>query len=146
MIIPKFGLLSAEVEFVNYAGNNFNFDKNGNSIIDVERGEEINEDIDNEVESAFNYRVGAEYKIERFLLRAGYNYLGAARTEFNESRSRISVGGGYRADRYYFDLAYVRGSTETQDSPYDLEDNSEEQLIDRDLISNRILFTFGYRF
>jgi len=146
LIIPKFGLLTAEVEYVNYAGNNYNFDKNGNDLIDIERGEEINDDIDAEVESALNYRLGVEFKIERFLLRAGYNYLGTARTEFNESRSRISVGGGYRADRYYFDLAYVRGSTESQDSPYDLEDNSAEQLIDRDLISNRILFTFGYRF
>ena len=146
LIIPKFGLLTAEVEYVNYAGSRYNLDKEGNTLVDIERGEQINEDINEEVESALNFRIGAEYKIERFLVRAGYNYLGPARTDFNESRSRISVGGGYRADRYYFDIAYVRGSTESQFSPYDLEDNSEEQLIDRELVSNRILFTFGYRF
>jgi len=146
LIIPKFGLLSAEVEYVNYAGSRYNLDKEGNSIFDLERGDQVNEDINEEVESVLNFRVGAEYKIERFLVRAGYNYLGSARTDFNESRSRISLGGGYRADRYYFDLAYVRGSTESQFSPYDLEDNSEEQLIGRELVSNRILFTFGYRF
>jgi len=120
LVIPNLGLLSAEVEYVNYAGSQYNLDKDGNS--------------------------GAEYMIERFLVRAGYNWLGAARIERGESRSRISLGGGFRADQYYLDFAYVRGSTKSTYTPYDLQNDAAEQQVDRTLNSNRILFTLGYRF
>ena len=146
LVIPRVGLLSAEVEYVNYAGSSYNLDKDGNSVFDRDRGEGINEGIDNELQSALNIRIGGEYMIERFLVRAGYNWLGSAYNSRDASRNRISVGGGYRGDRYYLDLAYVRTITESEYSPYDLQDNNEEQLVNRELSSNRILFTFGYRF
>ena len=146
LVIPNLGLLSAEVEYVNYAGSQYNLDKDGNSIFDLSRGREVNESINNQLESGLNVRVGAEYMIERFLVRAGYNWLGAARIERGESRSRISLGGGFRADQYYLDFAYVRGSTKSTYTPYDLQNDAAEQQVDRTLNSNRILFTLGYRF
>lgn len=146
LVIPKVGLLSAEVEYVNYASNVYNLDKDGNSNFDLDRENITNEGINDELTSALNVRVGAEYMIERFLVRAGYNWLGSGYNDQSGSRSRISLGGGYRADRYYLDLAYVRGITESEYSPYDLRDNSAEQLVSRELASNKILFTFGYRF
>jgi len=146
LIVPKVGLLSAEVEYVNYGANKYNLDKDGNSVFDLDRGDLVNEEIKDELQSALNIRVGAEYMIERFLVRAGYNWLGTASVDRDESRSRISLGGGYRADRYYLDFAYVRGSTESEYSPYNLRDNAAEQRVDRELSSNKILFTFGYRF
>ncbi len=146
LIIPKVGLLSAEVEYVNYNSNIYNLDKDGNSDFDLDREEVVNEGINDELGSAINIRVGAEYMIKRFLVRAGYNWLGSAYNDRDASRSRISVGGGYRGDRYYLDLAYVRGITESEYSPYDLLDNNAEQLVNRELSSNKILFTLGYRF
>ena len=146
LVIPKVGLLSAEVEYVNYAGSTYNLDKDGNSVFDTDRGDVANAEINNELQSALNVRVGAEYMIERFLVRAGYNWLGNAYTARDAARSRISLGGGFRAENYYLDLAYVRGITESEYSPYNLRDNSAEQLVSRELASNRILFTFGYRF
>lgn len=146
LIVPKIGLLSAEVEYVNYAGSKYNLDKDGNSVFDLDRGDVVNEEIADELKSAINVRFGAEYMIERFLVRAGYNWLGTARTNRDDSRTRISLGGGYRADSFYLDLAYVRGNTEEAYSPYNLQNNSAEQTVDRQLSSNKILFTFGYRF
>ena len=146
LIIPKVGLLSVEVEYVNYEGSSYNLDKDGNSDFDTDRGDAVNTEINNELQSALNIRVGAEYMINRFLVRAGYNWLGNAYVERDASRSRISLGGGFRADRYYLDLAYVRGTTESEYSPYNLQDNSAEQIVSRELASNKILFTFGYRF
>jgi len=146
LIVPKVGLLSAEVEYVNYGASKYNMDRDGNSFFDLDRGDTVNEEIQEELQSALNIRVGAEYMIDRFLVRAGYNWLGTARTDRDGSRSRISAGGGYRADRYYLDFAYVRGSTQSEYSPYNLRNNADEPRVDRDLSSNKILFTFGYRF
>ena len=146
LIIPKFGLLSAEVEYVNFGNNDYNLDKDGNSIFDRDRGDLVNEGIENELESALNIRVGAEYKIERILVRAGYNWSTSARVNQDDVLNRISLGAGYRADRVYLDVAYVRGNTENIYSPYDREDNSPGQRVDRQLTSNKVLFTLGYRF
>ncbi len=146
LIVPKFGLLSAEVEYVNYGNNVYNLDKDGNSIFDTDRGDITNAGIEDELQSAVNVRVGAEYKIERFLVRAGYNWSASARVNEDDVLTRISLGAGYRADRVYLDLAYVRGNAEGVYSPYDLANNSAEQRVDRQLASNSVLFTLGYRF
>ncbi len=146
LIIPQFGLLSAEVEYVNYGNNVYNLDKDGNSIFDTDRGDIVNAEIEDELQSALNIRVGAEYKIERILLRAGYNWSASARANQDDVLTRISVGAGYRADRVYLDLAYVRGSREDIYSPYSLENSRAEQQVNRQLASNNILFTLGYRF
>lgn len=146
LIVPRLGLLSAEVEYVDYTGSKYNLDKNGNSLFDLERGDAVNESINNELTSGINVRVGAEYKIERFLVRAGYNWMGTTSTDNGGSRNRISLGGGYRADSYYLDLAYVTGTTQSVYTPYDLQNNNAEQRVDRTLSSDRILLTFGYRF
>jgi len=146
LIIPGFGLLSAEVEYVDYSGSKYNLDKEGNSGFDVERGEKVNDEINSRLTSTVNVRVGAEYMIERFLVRAGYNWLGANQTSTDDRRSRISAGAGYRADQFYLDLAYVRGSTQSEYTIYTLDRRSEEQQVDRNLTTNQVLFTFGYRF
>lgn len=146
LIVPKFGLLTAEVEYVDYTNNRYNLNKEGNSNLDVARGEKVNDQIDDRLRSALNVRVGAEYKIERFLVRAGYNWLGATQVGTNDKRTRISAGAGYRADQFYLDFAYVRGSGQSGYTPYTLERSREEQEVSRNLITNKVLFTFGYRF
>ena len=146
LIIPQFGLLSAEVEYVNYGNNVYNLDKDGNSIFDIDRGDIVNAGIEDELQSALNIRVGAEYKIERILVRAGYNWSASARANQDDVLTRISVGAGYRADRVYLDLAYVRGNSEGIYSPYSLENSRAEQQVNRQSASNNVLFTLGYRF
>ena len=146
LIIPGLGLLSAEVEYVDYSGSKYNLNKEGNSSFDVERGEKVNDEINTRLTSAVNVRVGAEYMIKRFLVRAGYNWLGANQTSTNDRRSRISLGTGYRANQFYLDLAYVRGSNQSSYTPYTLEQRNAEQRVARNLTTNKVLFTFGYRF
>lgn len=146
IIIKKFGLLSAEVEYADYSSLNYNADKDGNFIEDIDRAEAVNDEIDSRLKNAINLRFGAEYRVERYLLRAGFNWQGSTLEGVDNPRTRISIGGGYRGDSYYADVALVRSMQTAEYRPYDLSNDAAEQVVEQDLSNNRIMFTLGFKF
>ncbi|MEM8908178.1 MAG: hypothetical protein AAGD05_10060 [Bacteroidota bacterium] len=76
-IIRKHGFVSAEIEWVNYAGTNFNLTRNSQNIAADQAFEDVlNADIENLYQSALNIRFGGEYAYQKFRARAGFAMTG----------------------------------------------------------------------
>jgi hypothetical protein len=112
--ISKFGFITADVEFVNYSkakytsqiSDDFSFENDG---------------IKGEYVSVVNYRVGAEYRHQKYRVRAGYGYQANPYRDSNgtdQSIQSITGGLGYRAKTFFVDLATVYSQTERRRSPY----------------------------
>jgi hypothetical protein len=139
--ISKFGFLTGEVEFVNYAKAKYNSD-----IADDFDAE--NEGVKAEYEPVMNYRLGAEYRHDIFRVRAGYNYMADPyRQTGNIDRSIQSFTGGLgiRTKTFFVDLGAVFSSTEGSRSPYYSSIGTDPVAFQKFKSANYIL-TFGLTF
>lgn len=99
--LGKIGFITSDFERVNYTGARLaNSDDNVSFSVD-------NSIID-QSESVWNYRVGAEFRYEKFRFRGGYSYMAdPIDNGFDQSESRISLGGGIRTKEYFADMAVI---------------------------------------
>lgn len=143
-IIAGRALLSADVDFVDYASIRFSTDQgNEPETILAE-----NNAVKANYKAATNYRFGLEYKVNSaFALRGGYGLNGSAIKEDNGyfETKYYSGGLGYRINNYYFDLTFQRAETNTELAPYELNDYSEPVASIKTARNNAFL-TFGVRF
>lgn len=112
LISPKIGLLSADVEYVDYSTIHFSSD-------DRITADNINRDIRNTYQSAVNARLGGELRVNPLLmLRGGANIQGNPYSD-REYTSRVLSGGiGYRKNNFYTDLTYANAYTKYTARPY----------------------------
>ncbi len=116
-VIHKQAILSADYEYVDYSTASFS--AAGTSYSGV------NQDIANSYMGASNIRVGGEYVLYPFSIRAGYTYYGNPYTKSSDNtylRRSLSAGLGVRIRHCFIDLAYVYSYYKTNDllyySPY----------------------------
>lgn len=140
VFIQQYGFISADVEYVDYA--NMKLSSDGSQL----SGD--NNLIIQNYQSAVNYRLGAEAKLDKFFLRGGYGvqgnpYKGLANSEFKTQT--VSAGLGYRMSNYYVDLTYTNVGTNTQASPYVLDAGNYPMASYKKSYDN-VFLTFGVRF
>lgn len=143
VILAKSLLISADIDYVDYGTTKLSVSDGYRDIIN-----ENNQYIKDNYTNAINYRVGAEYKIDKFSLRGGYGlngspYKGDTNNTFDVKY--YSGGIGYRVDAYYVDLAYQRTETTNTFSPYELNDFSEPVATSK-FNKNNVFLTVGVRF
>jgi hypothetical protein len=151
VLVGKYGFITAEAEFINYASSKVRFDTPdsiGSTRINELKGFQANLDkeIKAQYQSALNVRIGGELAYEAFRLRAGWNYLGAAQQVDGNPRNIFSVGAGVRGNNMYFDIAY---RTENQKFTYNRYDAGEEARIPKVNVKNRqnaVVATIGFKF
>lgn len=94
-IIKNIGLISLDIEHLDYSTMKFRNGGNGDNFSD------LNTDIQNVFKSITNIKVGGEYKHNNFSFRAGYAYYPSPyRKGFindKSNTSQISGGIGYRS-------------------------------------------------
>ncbi len=125
----KRGLLSADVELVNFSGM---------SVASAELGpyanqqfkDKYNTQIARNFQSALNLKLGAEFRVaSSWTLRAGLAAYGNGFTNTYDSidRSQFQVSGGlgYRSKVYYVDLAIVQRSGNDAYTPYALKNAAD---------------------
>lgn len=143
VIIGQNALLTADVDYVDYSSTKLTVSDGYRDLIRSE-----NQFIKDNYTHAFNYRVGGEYRIDQFSLRAGYGINGSPYKEDPKNRFDVkyySGGIGYRVNEYYVDLAYQRTETHNTLSPYELADFSEPVATSK-LSKNNVFLTVGVRF
>lgn len=125
--IQKYGLITGEVELVNYANSNYKSKDTGVSY------DQDNRNIASSFVSAVNYRLGGELRLQSFRLRGGYSYMADPyKTTHDTDRSiqTVSGGAGYRTAGFYVDITVMSSSTRSLYNPYKtvnyltLQDNS----------------------
>jgi hypothetical protein len=139
------GFISADIEYLNYAGANF-------SSADPANGSaaylnDLNQAVDGSFGSAINARVGGELKFETLMVRAGFAYFGNPYTgaEIKGSRMNLSGGFGYRDKGRFIDITYVHQLGRDGFYPYRL-DNGFFAPVDLRSGIGTLLLTFGFKF
>ena len=146
VIVNKFGLLSGDVEYVDYSSiryfNNDKADQNQN-----------NAKIRDSYQGNMNLRAGAEIKLASLMLRGGINHTGSPYKYLDFTTTTLSAGFGYRIDKMYFDFTFQNFTQNSESSPYEI---SEDYRYIRDTGTgpsaslknqrNSVFLTIGSRF
>ncbi len=100
-----FGLISIDVEHVNYTSMRLRNEVDGSAFTDA------NDAIDSTYINVNNIKIGGEVKINDFFLRGGYAFYPSpykkGSVNENANRSIISGGIGYRSGNFFIDAAYL---------------------------------------
>lgn len=137
LFVGKSGFLSGDLEFVDYG----NATINSNDFLTS--GD--NQVIDNIYASVMNVRVGGEYRIQSFRLRAGYAFLPSPYQNSNlNEQTAVSFGFGYRTSDYFLDFAIVNRNRNIQYVPYEVFEN--QPIVDTEIENTVFTVTWGLNF
>lgn len=113
--ISKYGLISADIETINYGGAKYS------SAEDEVSYAEDNSDIRSTYKRVFNYRLGGEFRYSLFRARVGYgvqaNTYKSSVNDDNMIRN-ISGGVGIRTKKFFIDFALVFSKGNNTYYPY----------------------------
>ncbi len=144
VFLGQLGFISADVDVVDYSNINFR----GMFSSDLSVINDNNEAVQNLYKKAYNYRLGAEFKFDKLMLRGGYGIQGNPYRDLADAdyeTRTYSAGLGYRVKNYYLDLSYQQVNFNIEMKPYTL-DNSSEPLAMINNKRNNVFVTFGLRF
>ncbi|MCK5700504.1 MAG: hypothetical protein KAI29_05100, partial [Cyclobacteriaceae bacterium] len=144
--LSKNGFITADIEYVDYSTMNLK-GKQGGSL------ESENEAIKDLYNSVVNLRVGGEWRLKAFRIRAGYNYQPSPYKEEDIERNvqTFSAGLGIRSSKYFVDLAASYKQFNSIYTPYILDnpDNSsvfQTSFVDIENTNLNIALTVGLFF
>jgi len=144
------GFISADIEWVNYAGTRFY----GNTYDDATTA--YYNDLNNTIKSIYknnvNIKVGSEIKLDgNWMIRSGAAYYGSPyNDQFKDeqgnvlarpSRLVLSGGIGYRTNRHFIDFTIINSSTKDAIFPYRLNDKANTFA---NMTGNQLIFNIGY--
>jgi len=113
------GLISADVEYVDYASMHFSASDELGLDAKSNLDQDMAEGIASTYTGAVNIRVGGEYVIaDGLLVRAGYGHNGTPYKDQSLTTQTVSGGLGYRINNMYVDLTYQHFSQSFESSPY----------------------------
>lgn len=138
-VIGKRAAIGVEIEYEDYATSSFDF----NSYLDAEN--EANKDIEDELAAALGINLGGEVSLNNFKLRAGVQAKQSPLEGDNTFSTGFSVGAGFRWEAFFFDAAFRKGSQKKSYTPYNTSEGYE-QIVDKDVFSNNVYLTLGFRF
>lgn len=122
LFLNKNGFFSFDYEAVGYNSMRYNF---GNSYKEV--ANEINKQLKEKYKLGHNFRAGLEIVINKFKLRAGYNYLSSpikrdlAAGTYNFSSHQVSGGFGILWSKWALDFAYQHSFSKQFEQVYRLD-------------------------
>jgi hypothetical protein len=138
----KLGFVSADIEYVDYAGMNYRFAPEY-----AKEQQLVNNDIKNKYQSTMNIRLGAEIKLGFTYLRGGYAMYGNPYKNISSPTNKYSLGLGYRGKDAFIDLAYVHTTRTVTETPYTIQRANAD--IQNATINNRlnvVALTLGVKF
>jgi hypothetical protein len=135
--------ISADVEYVNYASSSFS--ESGTTSSGY--FSELNKTVDNQLTSAFNFKLGGELKFNTWMFRGGFGYFSNPYKDKTVSASKMNISGGlgYRDKGKFVDLTYVHQLVKNVYYPYRLEGNEFFPVNVNGSVGN-IILTIGFKF
>jgi hypothetical protein len=143
VFIKKYGFITADVEMVNYSANNYTSNTTGVSF------DSDNASIKSLYINSINYRLGAEFRLNAFRFRGGYNFMPdpykSAKDGVSNSIQSISTGFGYRTSKFYVDAAAVFSSNNGTYRPY-IVSSTQTPIVTNHQTNTLVMFTVGFPF
>lgn len=115
----KYGVISGDIEFVNYEKARYTSDTPGVSF------KPENDDIKYYYKNVVNYRIGAEARIGIVRIRAGYNLQNnpyKSTFDAGSSVTTLSAGVGVKLTKFFIDGTWLNTRYNSSYSPYTVED------------------------
>lgn len=142
------GFANADIEFLDYSSANFDLGAYSAEIADVQYGEIVNSDIDTELTSALNIRLGTELAYDKLRLRLGTGLVQSPyEIDEGDYTPSYAFGLGLREDNFYIDFAYTRDRSEEGYLPYVPDSNvDDDPLVNVETIKSRMQLTAGFKF
>jgi len=133
-IIGTHGLISADVEFVDYSDAR---------LREEQDFYDQNDAIRNKYTTQTNYHIGTEWRVENIYLRGGYAFYGSPyKNNINDAeRTYYTFGMGFREQNYFVDVAYVISN---ESSDYYLYDYANP--VKNDFKTSKFMVSFGFKF
>jgi len=140
-IIGKYGLISADYEYIDYADARFH---SSDKYLSSYSFSDVNNDIIDTYNTQQNIRVGGEINLSPFKIRGGYALYGSPfKSGLNDlERTSYTFGLGLREKNYFIDLAYVYNEYSEDYYLY----SSVGSAATLKNISSNFLLTLGVRF
>ena len=138
------GFISVDIDYVDYSTINFAAANTG----DMQVISDNNEAVLSKYTDAINFRIGAEYKIDKLMLRGGYGLQGDPYVPIENKSFNISTysgGLGYRINSYYIDMTYQKVTSNSERWPYSLN-NTPTSIANIKNSRNNVFLTVGTRF
>lgn len=144
------GFISADIEWVNYAGTRFYANDYDQASADYY--DDLNATMKATYKNNFNFKIGSEIKLtSNWMARAGTAYYGSpyknkfedenGKTLVTPSRFIVSGGIGYRTNRYFLDFTISSAMNRDAVVPYRLIDKPSPIAV---MNNNAVLFNIGY--
>jgi hypothetical protein len=143
LFFNKNGFVSADYEYTDYSMARVN--SKDVSFFD------LNQKARNNLIGVHNIRVGAEYRINQFAFRGGYNLVtspyksGLTLNDYGDTYSIFSLGAGFREKNISFDLTWQHLENKSTYTPYSLDDGTATSASVLTTRSN-LMLTFATRF
>jgi hypothetical protein len=139
------GFITADVEYVNYAGARFSTSDN-----EDQQGKDyytsLNDIVKDYYTGAINVRLGAELKFDPIAVRLGGAYYGSPYSDNTLEAHRIMAAGGlgYRKHGFFVDLTYAYTFNKDVNFPYLLNDKPNT-FAEWNNKRGNILLTVGFK-
>lgn len=139
--------ITADVEYVGYAGSGFKADGENVSSDDIAYYKDMKSVIKDYYKGAVNFRLGGELKFHTFMFRAGGAYYSSPYKDKNlkSNIAQLSGGIGYRDHGMFIDLTYVHNMNKDVNFPYRLTDKANTFATQTGSRGN-LLATVGFKF
>lgn len=141
VVLKKVGFFSADVEWVDYAANRYNFTSDIASQNNQLFEREVNNDIQRSYRQTMNVRLGGELVLDNFRLRGGFNLLGRPEEGATDFNTAYTAGAGVRGKSFYLDLGWRRGIGVGSVQPY-----ADAPVATTKTVTNDFLLTLGFKF
>lgn len=144
--LGKHGLVSGDVEFVNYGKAKYNSDTPGVSF------KPDNDDIRYYYTNVVNYRIGAESRLGIYRFRAGYNVQkNPYKSNFNAGGdiTTFSAGLGIKLQKFFIDATWLNARYNSSYSPYSIQDEADNTVgptVRLKNTMNSVMLTLGFSF
>ncbi|MEQ1745088.1 MAG: hypothetical protein ABMA02_06675 [Saprospiraceae bacterium] len=141
VLLQKHGFLSAEVEWVDYSANAYNFTADVANTENQLAERQVNGDIQRLFEPRMNIRLGGELALSEFRLRGGVNLLGKPYATDDGFNTGFTAGAGVRGESFFLDFGVRLGSGTGSVIPYadGPEADTKNNVTD-------VLMTIGFKF
>ncbi len=133
----KSGFISLDYEYMDYGTSNLS--SSSYSFVNE------NHDVRADFQATHNLRLGAEWKLDFFTIRGGYNIISSPMNpEVNDIiSSAYSWGAGYRIGNTYVDFAYSKRTTDNLFYMYNPDYVNSASITN---VTSNYIFTMGYKF
>ena len=139
-IILQRAAVNVDYEYIDYSTAFFNDRKDFQNDYSFQ-----NLEIQDILTNAHHVRVGAEYKVNPFVIRVGYSYQGNPYdpdfSVADESRNTYSVGGGFRNNNFNFDVGINWRQMTLNENFY----SSTDAIAAIKETETNVVFTLGWR-